>query len=118
MEIDGTRTVRGTAEAGPYVFLDADTAVAVMALNPPVGESRLDRLDRDEVESAIGHEVITVSSAGGWTREAYRSRRGPELWWPLLLVACLLLLVESVIAASGRAGPSAKERRTAAPVEA
>lgn len=118
LEIDGTRTVRGTGEAGPYAFLEADTVVAVVALNPPPSESRLARLDDDEIESAIGTEVVLVSTAGEWDREAYRSRRGPELWWPLLLAALLLLLVESGIAASGRAGVSTPRRRATRAAEA
>jgi hypothetical protein len=111
LEIDGTRTVRGTGEAGPYTFLEGDTVVAVVALNPPPSESRLARLDEDEVESAIGSDVTVVSSADDWSRQAYRSRRGPELWWPLLLAACLLLVAESIVASSGRAGQHATTQR-------
>jgi hypothetical protein len=100
VEIDGTGTVRGTGEAGPYVFLEADTAVWVVALNPPAAESRLERLDEADIEDAIGSDVTLVDRAGDWPSETYRSRRGPELWWPLLLAVCLLLLLESMIAAS------------------
>jgi hypothetical protein len=118
IEIDGTRTVRGTGEAGTYVFLDADTAVQVVALNPPPAESRLARLDEAEIDAAIGPEVTLVESENGWSRETYRSRRGPELWWPFLLVACLLLITESIVAASGRASQSTAQRRTAVAAEA
>jgi hypothetical protein len=118
MEIDGTRTVRGTGEAGTYEFLEADTAVLIVALNPPPSESRLARLDDAEIESAIGPEVTVVESTNDWTREAYRSRRGPELWWPLLLAACLLLITESIVATAGRASQSTAQRRTAVAAEA
>ena len=118
MEIDGTGTVRGTGEAGPYSFLESDTVIAVVALNTPAAESRLARLADAEVESAIGPEVTLVARADDWTRETYRSRRGPELWWPLVLAACLLLIVESIVAASGRATQSPGQQRTAAAVQA
>jgi len=118
VEIDGTRVVRGTGEAGPYTFLDADTAVAVVALNPPPSESRLARIDRDEIESAIGPQVTVVSDADDWGRQAYRSRRGPELWWPLLLAALVLLLAESYLASSGRDSGGAPQRRTPVVAEA
>jgi hypothetical protein len=112
-QIDGTGVVRRTGEAGPYTFLDGDSVVSVVALNPPASESRLQRLDEDDVESAIGGEVTLVSDARDWAGEAYRARRGPEIWWPLLALAALLLVLESVIASSGRAGQSTAQRRTA-----
>jgi hypothetical protein len=118
VEVDGTRTVRGTGEAGPYAFLEADTVVAVLALNPPPAESRLTRLDEADMESAIGAEVTVVERYADWRREAYRSRRGPELWWPLLLAALLLLIAESFVASSGRASGSTGQTRTTVAAEA
>jgi Aerotolerance regulator N-terminal/von Willebrand factor type A domain len=110
VEIDGTRTVRGTGEAGFYTFLAADTTVAVVALNPPPSESSLEPLQRRDFPTAIGAHVTAVSRAGGWPRAVYRSRRGPEVWWPLLLACIVLLVVESVLASSGRAGPQVERR--------
>jgi hypothetical protein len=112
-DVDGTGVVRRTGEAGPYTFLEGDSVVSVVALNPPAAESRLDRLDEDDVEGAIGSEVTLVSDARDWAGEAYRARRGPEVWWPLLFMAALLLMAESAIASSGRAGQSTAQRRTA-----
>jgi len=104
VEIDGTRTVRGTGQAGFYTFLAADTTVAVLALNPPSTESKLARLDRDDFESEIGSRVTSVSRGGAWTRAVYRGRLGPEVWWPFLLATVLLLFLESFLASSGRGG--------------
>jgi len=112
-QVDGTGVVRRTGEAGPYTFLAGDSVASVVALNPPAAESRLARLDEDDVESAIGPEVTLVADASDWAGEAYRARRGPEIWWPLLILAALLLMAESVIASSGRAGQSTAQRRTA-----
>jgi len=109
VEIDGTRTVRGTGEAGLYTFVASDTVVSLLALNPSPEESRLERLARRELESAIGREVTAVERADAWPREVYRSRVGPEIWWPLLLAALLLLFAESFLATSGRVrGPAQK----------
>lgn len=110
-EIDGTRTVRGTGEAGLYTFLAADTTIAVVALNPPREESRLAPLDAGDLQDAIGREVVDVDREDAWTRAVFRARQGPELWWPLLVAALLLLLVESLMATSGRA--ERKPSRTA-----
>jgi Aerotolerance regulator N-terminal/von Willebrand factor type A domain len=101
-EIDGTRTVSRTGRAGFYTFLADDSVVEVAALNPPVAESRLEPLARSLIESTVGGRVVMVRRDAGWRRAVFRSRRGPELWWPLLLAALLLLAVEIRLAASGR----------------
>jgi hypothetical protein len=114
VQIDGTRLVRGTGEAGLYTFVAADTVVAVMALNPPPSESALARLESRGLRSAISEEITMVERAEAWSREVYRSRVGPELWWPLLLAALLLLFAESYLATSGRVSSPGQGRRPAA----
>lgn len=99
--IDGTRMVRGTGEAGFYTFLAGDSVVSVVALNPPVAESRLERLDERELRQVVGESVTAVDRAESWQSAVYRARQGPELWRPFLLAALLLLLVETVAATSG-----------------
>ena len=111
--IDGTRTVRGTGEAGLYTFVAADSVVSVVALNPPVSESALGRLEPRQLASAIGREVIPVERAEAWPRSVYRSRVGPELWRPLLLAALLLLFAESFLASSGRVPVRGQARQAA-----
>jgi hypothetical protein len=111
-QIDGTRTVRGTGEAGFYVFLTADTTASIVALNPPAEESVLTPLDEDEYRGAIGTEVVEVARADAWGRSVFRARSGPELWWPLLLAALALLLAESIMATSGRTDRGASARRS------
>ena len=101
-EIDGTRTVRGTGEAGFYTFLAGDTSVSIVALNPPGAESRLAPLESDDYRDAVGSQVIDVDRENAWTRAIYRVRQGPELWWPFLLGAVALLLIESLMATSGQ----------------
>lgn len=100
-EIDGTRMVRGTGEAGFYTFLDGDSVLSVIALNPPTAESRLAPLDDDALETAVGEEVGVAEGEDEWAGEIFRVRQGPELWRPFLLAALLLLLVEALAATSG-----------------
>lgn len=101
VEIDGTRTVRGTGEAGFYTFLDGDSVISVVALNPAVSESRLRPIDDDALEGAIGPEATMVDRESEWDDAVYRARQGGELWWPFLLAALVLLMVEGLIATSG-----------------
>jgi len=102
LEIDGTRTVRGTGEAGFYSFLAGDSVVAVVALNPPPQESVLTPLDEDAYADAIGSEVVPVDDEDDWARAVFRARQGPELWRPLLAAVVILLVLESLMGASGR----------------
>lgn len=117
VEIDATRTVRGTGEAGIYLFLAGDSLVAAVALNPPAAESDLAKLGRRELAPAIGREIVTVARAEAWPGSVYRSRFGPELWWPFLLAAIVLLLAESLLASADRPGTRRASRR-GAPTEA
>jgi hypothetical protein len=102
LEIDGTRMVRGTGEAGFYRFLDNDSVISVVALNPPESESRLGTLGRDEYGQAVGTDVVAVDRAEAWDRAIYRTRQGPELWWPFLVGVLILLLIEAIMATSGQ----------------
>lgn len=103
VEIDGTRTLRATAAVGFYTFLAGDSVVTVEAVNPPESESQLARLDEDGLALALGPESVVVTDPDRWARTVFRVRQGPELWWPLLVAAALLLIVEAMLAASGRA---------------
>lgn len=109
-EIDGTRMVRGTGRAGLYTFTEADTIVSVVAVNPPVDESRLAAIPEGRLEALLGAKPVVVDEAGDWEREIYRARQGPELWWPFLAAAMLLLLAETLMATSGERTPFARAR--------
>ncbi len=112
-EIDGTRTVRGTGKAGFYTFLAADTAVSVVALNTPVGESVLQSVTEDELSAVLGPAVVSVDREQDWAGAIFRTRQGPELWWPLLLAAVALMVLEALVAAAGRAEAPTKKRQGA-----
>lgn len=114
LEIDGTRLVRGTGRAGFYTFVTGDSVVAISTLNPPIIESRLERLSDNDLESAVGSEVTEVSRSGGWSGAVFRARQGPELWWPLLVAVLVLLAVEALMATSGARHPLAFARGTEA----
>ena len=103
--IDGTRMVRGTGEAGFYTFVEQDSVVSVLALNPPSSESFLRPIEVSDLVKAVGNSVIPVDRPVAWDRSIYRARQGPELWWPLLLGMLLLLLAEALMATSGPFSP-------------
>lgn len=105
MEIDGTRMVRGTGEAGHYTFTFGDSVVSVLAVNPPTEESALAPIEPDAYGALLGSDVTAVGRAAAWPRSTFRARQGPELWWPFLLAVFGLMLAETMMATSGDRGP-------------
>lgn len=114
-EIDGTRTVRGTGTAGFYAFREQDSTISVVAVNPAAAESDLTRPDDNALERLLGEDAVFVDREAAWDRAVFRARQGPELWWPLLLVACILLVVESLVAAAGRIESGSSRSQVRAP---
>lgn len=102
LEIDGTRSVATTGISGHYTFLEEDSVVAVASVNPPAAESDLHPLDASLARERIARDVTVASDLEAWSDEIFHDRRGPELWWVLLLLAVFVLLAEPVLAAAGR----------------
>lgn len=100
--LDGSRRVRATGEAGVYAFLHGDTAVSWTAVNPDPAESVLEPLDPARYADAVGDRALPAEDAGSWGRTIFVARRGPELGRFLAAAALLVLLVEALVAATGR----------------
>lgn len=108
---DGTRDIidpgspwLADGEPGIYRVLGAgDSVLLAFALNPPASESILDRVSARELERLLSAwSPVVVTSPEGWSRAVFRQRLGRELWRPLLALGLALLLVEALLAASGR----------------
>src|SRR5690606_16572562 len=121
--VEGGARYRSPALPGIYRVLAGDRLVDAFAVNPPAIESDLTRYERRQLTAALdGWRVRISDDAGDWLRMIYHRRLGREVWRPLLLLALALLLVEGLVAASGRvraARPAGSPAaRTPAPGEA
>ncbi|MDH5758114.1 MAG: BatA and WFA domain-containing protein [Gemmatimonadota bacterium] len=105
-EIDGTRQLTQASRAGLYTFLASDSVVAMAAVNPPREESDLTPADRATLRAALGPGMVLVEDSSRWEAATFRQRQGPELWWPLVLGALILLVVENLVAAGRMDGRS------------
>ena len=114
--VTGGSTYRAADEPGVYYVLAGADTVTAFAVNPPPVESDLTRLDEDALrEWAAGADVATASSTEDWADTVYRHRLGAESWRPFAIAALLLLLIEPLLAASGRvAGTRDSKRGTSA----
>ncbi|HSW28272.1 MAG TPA: BatA and WFA domain-containing protein [Longimicrobiales bacterium] len=100
--LDGTRMVRATGEPGIYTFLAGDRLVAHEAVNPDAAESDLTAVDPARLRRALGSQVTSVATEGGWRRAIFRARQGPELGRTLVAAVLVILLLEAAVAATGR----------------
>jgi hypothetical protein len=102
------------AVPGVYRFLAGEVLVAAVASNPPPEESDLRAASDAAVSALAGRDGLVVSSEEGWAEASFRTRTGPEAGWIILLLAALLLGLESVVAASAPSGGGDRGHRAAA----
>ena len=108
LEAVGAGVYRAGAIAGVHHVIAGGDTVAAFAVNPVPAESELARLGEDELGRRFQDARVTVvDDAGDWPARVYRRRLGTEAWRPVALLALLVLLAESLVAASGRARRSA-----------
>jgi len=109
--VDGTQPFRATRWTGLYEILQSDSIVNLVAVNAPPSESVLTRIEPDDLEALVPGPMTVVADSARWTRALFATGQGPEIWRWLLAAAVLVLLVESLVAASGPAATG----RTSAP---
>ncbi len=99
--VDGTGVLRETRLPGVYTVYREDTPIAYVALNTPSDESLLDRIEARELRGLVGAPLSLVEDSTRWTRSVFAGGRGPEVWWQVLILALGVLLLESLVAATG-----------------
>ena len=104
--VDPALSFRETRDPGVYLILQEDSVLDAVAVNPPIRESLLEPAQGAVVVQAFGPDVRIFSDTTAWGAAVFSSRQGDELWRPIVLAALLLLVLESVIAASGSAKAS------------
>jgi len=105
---------RAGGQAGLYEVHGDSGIIDAFAVNTAPAESNLAHADTRTLRAAFqGWDIETADSPREWTGDVFRHRLGRELWWPLILAALIILLVESWLAASG-----AGARRPARPASA
>jgi hypothetical protein len=90
-------------QTGVYRVYARGRPVSAFAVNAPAAESELTRVSSRRLDALLpGWDVETADSAEEWLRDVFRRRLGSELWRALVILALLMLIVESLVASAGR----------------
>jgi len=109
--VDATQPFAATPAAGVYEFLAGDSMIQRIALNAPREESLLFPIETDVLRSLLPGPFSLVADSAQWARAVFSAGQGPEIWRWLLVAVALVLVAESLVAASG---PSSGESRSRA----
>lgn len=103
--VEGGARYRVPALPGIYRVMGDAGLIEAFAVNPPVSESDLTRLEPRRLAAALpGWTLRLADDADSWARHVFQRRLGREIWRPLLILALALLLVEALVASAGRLG--------------
>jgi hypothetical protein len=107
----GGGVYRVPGEPGIYQILAGERVLSAFAVNPSPSESDLARIDDRRLRAALpGWELKRVDDPGDWTDAIFRTRHGREVWRPLVLIALAVLLIEGLVAATGRSSDAPAQR--------
>ncbi len=110
--VDATQPFAATPKAGLYEVLSGDSTVQMIAVNAPRLESLLLPIETGDLRELLPGPATLVTDSARWTRAVFSGGQGPEIWRWLLIAAALVLVAESLVAASG---PSPHRSTSAAP---
>lgn len=96
--VEGGATFTAPPVAGVYTVWTADTLLSAFAVNPPARESVLGAAEPAAV--LPGADIVTRPDA--WTDAIFHRRHGAELGGWLLAAVLAFMVMEALVAASGR----------------
>lgn len=98
--VDGDQPFLATATAGLYRVLTGDSLLQTVPVNPPAAETDLEPASASEVRRAVPGVSTIVDDPAAWSRNIFRAGRGPEPWRFFAVLVLVLLIAETVVAAS------------------
>ena len=99
--VDATQPFAATAKAGLYEFLAGDSTIQMLAVNAAPEESVLLPIEDSDLIDLLPGPATLVADSARWTSAVFSAGQGPEIWRWLLVAAALVLVAESLVAASG-----------------
>jgi len=109
--VDALQPFTATSEAGLYEVMAGDSTIQLIAVNAPREESLLHPIENAELRNLLPGPATLVTDSARWARAVFSAGHGPEISRWLLIALVLVLVAESLVAASG---PSADKSSSAA----
>jgi hypothetical protein len=110
--VDAAQPFAATAKAGVYEFLAGDSTIQMIAVNAPREESLLLPIEDGDLRDLLPGPATLVGDSARWAKAVFSTGQGPEIWRWLLVATALVLVAESLVAASG---PSPNRSTSAVP---
>ncbi len=110
--VDAAQPFAATAKAGLYEFLAGDSTIQMIAVNAPREESLLLPIEDGDLRDLLPGPATLVGDSARWASAVFSTGQGPEIWRWLLVATALVLVAESLVAASG---PSPNRSTSAVP---
>jgi hypothetical protein len=99
--VDASQPFTATSEAGLYEVMAGDSTIQLIAVNAPREESLLHPIENAELRNLLPGPATLVTDSARWARAVFSAGQGPEIWRWLLIALVLVLVAESLVAASG-----------------
>jgi hypothetical protein len=100
-EIRGGQTFNATGNPGIYQLIRSDSTVTKVAFNVPAQESQLETIEIETLKDLLPESAVLVNDPGNWGNTVFVNRKGMEIWKWLVMIALVILVAETVAAASG-----------------
>jgi hypothetical protein len=90
-------TIDVPARTGTYFLTHDNRRVGALVVNPPPGESVLDRYSTAELQAKLpADRALIAGDPTGWSSMAFRGAARRSLVGPVLLFALLMIVIESM----------------------
>ncbi len=100
-EVRGTQLFHSTEIPGIYQLTASDSTITRVAFNVPSQESLLESIGLQALTNVLPGSSILVADTGEWKNSVFVYRKGVEIWKWLVLTSLIILIAETLVAASG-----------------
>ena len=100
-EVQGTQLFNSTEIPGIYQLTASDSTITWVAFNVPTQESLLEPISLQALTNVLPSSSVLVDETSEWRNSVFVYRKGVEIWKWLVLASLMILIAETLLAASG-----------------
>jgi hypothetical protein len=100
-EVKEGNLFRTTGTPGIYQLITNDSTISRVAFNVPSQESILETIELQALTDRLPKSSVLVHDVSEWKNSVFTNRKGAEIWKWFVLIALIILIAETLLAASG-----------------